>query len=171
MPANIANSANIAVAEGRRGDAIRRINRQVNSLEGEIRRSNGGIGANGMRDDYLVERLEILKQSRDQLQAEIARMNRLTGEELVREFCPEVTSMEALADVPLPGLSDALGRGSMAPAPVVVNRDVLPARHEGPEVRYERHMGGYGGPEGWVPGAVHSPDNSAYRRSSPSSAD
>src|SRR5258706_6647913 len=90
----------VSVGNARRDDAIRRTKRKIDHIEGEIRRSNGGLDANGMVNSYQVERLAMLEDSRDQLQAEIARMNRLSDEGLVAEFVPAVAEVEAAEDSP-----------------------------------------------------------------------
>src|SRR5258708_5097652 len=151
-------TGHVSVANARRDDAIKRLKRQIDYIEGEIRRGNGGVGAGGQRNDYLVERLELLRDSRDQLQAEIARMNRLSDEDLVAEFVPSIAHFEATKDAPVADLRDGLQRGGMVPQRVDVHRNPPPVHHEGPAgggVPWE-NAAGRGGPPGWGPGPVYT---------------
>src|SRR5258708_2071794 len=125
-------TGHVSVANARRDDAIRRTKRQIDHIEGEIRRSNGGLGANGQRSDYLVERLALLRDSRDRLEAEIARMNRLSDEDLVAEFVPSIAQYEAAKDAPVQDLRDGLQRGGMVPQRADVNRTRPPVQPSGP---------------------------------------
>jgi hypothetical protein len=158
--------AHVSVANARRDDAIRRTKRQIDHIEGELRRSNGGLGANGQRVDYLVEREAILRESRDQLQAEIARMNHLSDADLVAEFVPAVAQFEKAKDAPPPAdFRDSLQRGGMVPQRVDVQHSPPPVRHEGPaggQIPWTNAAGQ--AVPGWVPGETHCPDNSQYLR-------
>ena len=131
---SIVNPVNVSTAEARRGDQVRRLRRQVDSLEGEIRRSNGGIGANGQRNEYLADRAEFLKGEQDRLQAEISRLSGLSKAELVEEFVPEAGEMAKAKDEPAPTLSDVLfARGPRLPGQEVRTKHPLPAHREGGE--------------------------------------
>src|SRR5258708_18381104 len=95
-------TGHVSVANARRDDAIRRTKRQIDHIEGEIRRSNGGLGANGQRSDYLGERLALLRDNRDRLGADIARMNRPSDQDLVAVFVPSLAQYEAEQGAPRP---------------------------------------------------------------------
>ncbi len=151
---NIVNSANLSVADARRGDIIRRVTRQLDSLEREIGR--GSLGAGGVPSAYLAERLEFLKGEAERLQQEIARLSALAGEELIREMVPSIAQREAMADEPVASLHDVISqRGAMLPQQVIVSRQTLPSRHEGPQTAPAVPQGL---PKGFVPGQVHTPD-------------
>jgi len=152
------NPQNISVAEARRGDAIQKTRRQLDSLDGEIRR--GATGAGGQLNAYLADRLEFLKGERDRLAAEVSRMAKLTGAALVSEFVPEVAAQVAAMEnpEPVPTLADALpGRGAMLPQQVVVQKTPLPVLREGGDPGVPWSNQGAGLP-GFVPGQVHYPD-------------
>jgi hypothetical protein len=69
-----------------------------------------------------------------------------------------------MADEPAPALHDVMTqRGAMLPQPKIVNREPLPVRREGPDPGTPWEQAGTL-PEGFVPGQVHTPDNSKYRR-------
>jgi hypothetical protein len=153
-------NANVSVADARRDDTIKRFRRQIDYLERDIRQ--GAIGANGMRNDYLAERVEMLKGERDRLAAEIRRLNELSRDDLIAEFVPAVAEFEKATDEPGPTLRDLLTqRGEMGPQVKILSRQTLPTRREGPEAGVAAPEAA---PEGWVPGTVHKPDYSAYRR-------
>jgi hypothetical protein len=100
---SVVNSQNVSVANAKRDYEIRRIKKSLDSLHAEIRR--GAIGANGLQNEYLADRLEFLKVEADRLQQEVARLHALSDKELVAEFLPDLSQREAMANEPVPALS------------------------------------------------------------------
>jgi hypothetical protein len=124
--------SNVSVAEGRRGDRIKAINRSVRSLEQQIAR--GAIGANGMADPYLADHVEFCKAEVARLQGEIARLSELGSDDLISELVPEVARDAAIAkdlEDNGPVRFDPLGRGAMPPRAVVVSKTPPPVRRVG----------------------------------------
>src|SRR5258707_15509061 len=115
---NIVNSANLSVADARRGDIIRRVTRQLDSLEREIGR--GSLGAGGVPSAYLAERLEFLKGEADRLQQEFARLSALAGEELIRVMGSSIAQRAAKADGPAASRRAVISaRGAIRHPPVI----------------------------------------------------
>jgi hypothetical protein len=113
----------ITVAQGRRGDRIKTIDRQIASLNKDIAR--GVIGAGGMPDAYLTERREYLASEVKRLEAEIVRLGQLSDNDLVQELVPEAARAAVIAD------KDNLKRGHMVPQAVEVHREPPPVRRDG----------------------------------------
>jgi hypothetical protein len=144
----------MSVALARQGNEVASIGRQLADIEREIGR--GVLGAGGMPDAYLVERMSYLTQERARLTADLGEIAALAGDELTERFCPPAPEVEVI------NLEEAL-RGENVPRQVVVNKD---------EPRLTRREGGDPGPgqpmsgalSSWTPGQVHTPDYSGYDR-------
>jgi uncharacterized small protein (DUF1192 family) len=120
----------IAAAQGRRHSVIQKMNIRIGQLNAEITR--GTNGANGVRSDYLADRVNSLIGERERLEAEIDRLNQASDEDLISELVPEVAHNKALDENPPPPLQDLLtARGPMLPGSVVVDRQPPAVRREG----------------------------------------
>jgi hypothetical protein len=117
----------ISVAQGRRGDRIQAIDRQIASLNRDIAR--GVTGAGGMPNDYLIERREYLISEVKRLQGEIDRLGQLPDADLIAELVPEVARAAVIAD------KDNPQRGRMLAQGVEVSKTPPPVRREGGDPR------------------------------------
>lgn len=122
----------VHVAEARKGDRIKAINRSIASLDQQIAR--GAIGAGGMIVQSLAEHVAFCKAEKARLEAEITRLSELSGEDLVAEFTPEIAKQAAIQkdlEENGPVDFDPMGRGPMGPRQVVVSQHPRPVRREG----------------------------------------
>jgi hypothetical protein len=137
----------INVAQGRRGDRVRTIDRQVASLNKDI--ATGVIGAGGMPDAYLAERRYYLISEVKRLQNEIDRLGQLSDADLIAELVPEATRAAVIAD------KDDLKRGAMVPQGVEVHREPPAVRRDGGNPGIPWDQQGSGAP---VPGFTYTYD-------------
>jgi hypothetical protein len=81
----------IHVAEARRGDRIRAINRSIASLE-----QQAAQGAFSAADSYMATHAKWCRGEVENLKAEIERLGNLSADDLVAMFCPEVAREAAV---------------------------------------------------------------------------
>jgi hypothetical protein len=83
----------ISIGEARRGDRAKALNRQIASINQQLSHMQG---AGGARSDYQIRQQAFLREERERLEGEIARLGNLSNDELVSELCPEVARQAAI---------------------------------------------------------------------------
>jgi hypothetical protein len=119
----------VHIAEARRADRVRVINRSIANLEKQI--TQGSFSEPG---SYLRKHADWCREEIGNLQAEIERLGALDHDALIAEFAPEVARDKAIQEDLAkngPVEFDPLGRGAMLPRQQVVRRTPPPVRREG----------------------------------------
>jgi hypothetical protein len=122
-----------SIAEARKAEEIRRLRREIESLEAELSRSR--FGADGTQAAHLADkRVALLKQVNER-EDEIARLGNLGPDQLVTELVPEVERARVAEKAERPPTWDEalLGRGAKGYEQVVVSESPRPVRRIGPE--------------------------------------
>jgi hypothetical protein len=140
----------VNIAQARRADRIRTINRSISNLDRQIAR--GDLGADGMKNSYLTQHAEWCKGEKVRLLDEVHRLSELSDEELVAELVPEVEREKAIAkdleeNGPV-GFEDTLPARNAAPrVDIVTNERTFSARRIGdPAAEHRTLIGANGAP-------------------------
>jgi hypothetical protein len=126
----------IQIAEARKAEQIRRLRREVESLEAEVGRSQ--FGADGTQVPHLAGRRAELQRQIGEREDEISRPGRLSPDQLVTELVPEIerarVAEKAAESTGRDTMNDMLpGRSPQMSEQAVVHTTPPPVRRIGPE--------------------------------------